>query len=278
MIRLPKTADNYEEAKGISSNYLSESDILVLDGYHFDTEYQKIIRLSDCKLVVIDDIHACHYVADIVINHALGIYKSDFSADFGTHFLLGTQYALLRSPFREGSKRNSPVSVKEPILICMGGADPNNDTLKTLKECYRKAPDASYIVVLGAAYSYQKELEEGLAQMPCAVSVLQHLSAEELADCMRKCPVAILPPSTVAYEYLSIGGLLFLKVIADNQKKMFRSFIAEGLAFSHDAFGQDKIFQTDWQTLLNRQSLFFDGQQQARFINLFKRMTVSQNR
>ena len=42
--------------------------IVVLDGYHFDTNYQTKIKQKGCKLVCIDDLHDKHFVADIIIH------------------------------------------------------------------------------------------------------------------------------------------------------------------------------------------------------------------
>src|SRR5687768_12436904 len=36
---------------------LSGDEIVVLDGYHFDTEYEASIRSKGCLLVTIDDLH-----------------------------------------------------------------------------------------------------------------------------------------------------------------------------------------------------------------------------
>ena len=74
---------------------------IVVDGYHFGAEYQKIIRDAGFSLLVIDDYgHATHYYADIVLNQNayadMSIYPDHEPA---TRFLLGTRYALIRREF-----------------------------------------------------------------------------------------------------------------------------------------------------------------------------------
>jgi spore coat polysaccharide biosynthesis predicted glycosyltransferase SpsG len=76
-------------------NYLKGDEIVVLDNYFFTTEYQKQIKEKGSKLVCIDDMHDKHYVADVVINHAL-TDKSLFDCEAYTKLCLGFDYALLR--------------------------------------------------------------------------------------------------------------------------------------------------------------------------------------
>jgi spore coat polysaccharide biosynthesis predicted glycosyltransferase SpsG len=49
--------------------------------------------------------HAHHFVADAVINHAGGIEASRYSVEPYTQLCLGPAYALLRKPFIEAAKR-----------------------------------------------------------------------------------------------------------------------------------------------------------------------------
>jgi RimJ/RimL family protein N-acetyltransferase len=89
---------------------------------------------------------------------------------------------------------------------------------------------------------------------------------------MKKCGQAITPPSTVSYEYLSVGGILYLKVIADNQKDIFHFFTKNELAID-----VQNIQQPDHslkQKILVSQSKIFDGQQQKRFRRLFRSLIL----
>jgi len=82
-------------------DYLEGNEIVVLDNYYFDTDYQQEIKNKGCKLVCIDDMHDKHYLADVVINHAEGLNENDFSREGYTKLFRGLNYALLRSPFFE---------------------------------------------------------------------------------------------------------------------------------------------------------------------------------
>lgn len=277
LIVLPAPESNTTEAKKIARECLTPSDIMVLDGYHFDTSYQRIIKESGCQLVAIDDIHEHPFVADIVLNHALGISAEDYELAQYTKLLLGTRYTLLRPEILKASRRTDTLSGTSPLLICMGGADPNNDTVAVLDRLNRQAINRPIILLIGAAYTYRKELNKWLSNHNLEVELHHDVSANKLVELMKRCPIAILPPSTIAYEYLHIGGLLFLTVIAANQQRMFERFIANRLAFDLKAFDETQLdfSPAKWKALLARQATYFDGQQQARFKTLFEELTAT---
>jgi len=255
---------------------LRENDIVVVDGYHFATDYQQVIKDFGCQLVAIDDIHSFPFLADVVINHALGIERRDYQLAKNCELLLGTQYCLLRKAFRMAEKRSPKQQINGPMLLCLGGADPQNDTLRILQKLNAIGLERDIKLVIGAAYTQHISLEKFLEGIESNVEIFQDLSAADLLALFYQCPVAILPPSTIAYEYLSIGGLLFLEVIADNQKRMFESFVAAQLAFPLDELQSSlMISQTAWQDLLSRQATYFDGQQQARFKHIFAQLAVT---
>ena len=74
---------------------------LVVDGYHFDAEYQRRLKDTELKLLWVDDNgESAHYYADLVLNqnaHArdgLYVHREPY-----TRLLLGPRYALLRREF-----------------------------------------------------------------------------------------------------------------------------------------------------------------------------------
>lgn len=277
LIVLPTPESDTIEAKKIAREYLTPRDVMVLDGYHFDTSYQRIIKESGCQLVAIDDIHAHPFVADIVLNHALGISAEDYELARYTKLLLGTRYTLLRPEILRTERRKDTLSAASPLLLCMGGADPNNDTIAILDMLDLKAIQRPIILLVGAAYTYEEELKNWLSNHSLQVELHHDVPAKQLVELMKRCPIAILPPSTIAYEYLHIGGLLFLTVIAANQKRMFERFIADRLAFDLKAFDETQLdfSPAKWRALLARQATYFDGQQQARFKTLFEELTAT---
>src|SRR5262249_39639783 len=71
---------------------------LVLDGYHFDAQYQRALKEAGLRLLVFDDYrHAGHYCADLVLNPNPGASPHQYERrEPHTQLLLGPRYAQLR--------------------------------------------------------------------------------------------------------------------------------------------------------------------------------------
>ena len=133
---------------------LDGNEIVVLDNYFYTTEYQREIKAKGCKLVCIDDIHDKHYVADMVINHAL-TDESLFDVEPYTRLCLGYKYALLRAPFLrpvENKKRNND------IIVNFGGADPYGVTDRIVSMLVELDTPYNISVILGEKFAYQKRI------------------------------------------------------------------------------------------------------------------------
>lgn len=264
LIDLNEEASMVQEAQLLVQNWIDNTSIVVLDGYAFNTEYQKIIKTVGCKLICIDDINAYHFVSDVVINHSGGFEPQEYSIEANTRLLLGPSYALLRPEFLQVAKNQNSKSSSDSIFICFGGADPNNDTLQVLQRCIISKPDASYHIVLGSAFLHFESLEKFIQKTSTKVYILRDLNAQEMVDKMKSCPIAITSPSTISYEYLCTGGKLFLKIIADNQIRINYFLISNNLAFAFDDFSEaDKVSHNS-----KLQKSLFDGNQKKRLLKL----------
>jgi len=271
LIELDSFSNLQEEARHISKNVLKADDIIVLDGYKFKTSYQKISKEAGVKLVCIDDIHSYQFVADAIINHAGGVSEYDYRAAPYTKFYLGLKYVMLRKEF---SIKMNTVTLEERsgdnTFICLGGADPKNDTLNILKLCEEKCPDDNYWLVLGGAYKHKSSLNAYLDNSNLSIRVLENLEATDMAKYMLKCKTAITSPSTISYEYLSIGGTLYLHQTADNQNDIYKYFISEGLAFPSNSFSL--LSKETKELAIKKQSDIFDGKASQRILNIFKNL------
>lgn len=234
---LPEELDNeLDEVEYMIEKYHIGEEIFILDGYHFRTDYQSRLKEKNCMVICVDDIYDYHFVADAIINHAGGLSPGCYSAEKYTKIYLGLKFALLRKEFREAAKNRVCSRKEKAMFICLGGADPKNDTLEVLKKCEQNGLIDKYYVIIGSAYEYKAELVKFIHTLDKEVILLSNIGPAEMVFYMKKCAWAITSPSTISYEYLSVGGELYLKVIADNQINIFRYFIEEGLAFSVDEF------------------------------------------
>lgn len=270
IISIEEPECDLDESKFLTTKYFNSEDIVVLDGYHFVTSYQKAIKDNGCKLVCIDDIHTYHFLADIIINHAGGINSASYSTESYTQFCLGIKYALLRAPFIESAKAKNNLNQKlDNIFICLGGADPQNDALKVLTTCAAIDNIKKCYVVLGSAYKYKDQLVNYVKKAPIKIELLVNVSADVMVKYMQKCGRAITSPSTISYEYLSVGGLLYLKTIAENQKEIHRFFIENKIAFDIEDINKPIDKKRIGISIKD-----FDGQQNNRFLKLFRSLTL----
>lgn len=264
---------SYSEEAKLWSKHLHGNEIVVLDGYEFDTSYQQAIKVKGCKLVCIDDIHSYHFVADVVINHSPGISIEDYSIESHTTLLLGTNYVLLKKPYLcFAAKKFSSLkkNTNGPLLICFGGADPENITLKTLKQIKRLRKYTEINIVTGGAYQCGKELKNYI-QENNKIKWHNAVNTSVMMDIMKNCPVAILSASTISLEYICIKGFLYLKKTAENQDSLYYSLIEKNCAYPYEA-----IFKEDINpNLIKNQSTLIDGKSGERLQQIFLDLFIS---
>lgn len=218
ILHLPDTTDYKKDATGFSQ-FLEPTDIVILDGYNFKTDYQKIIKSAGCKLVVIDDLHDWHQVADAVINHAAGITAADYSKEEYTKLYLGLEYALLRKPFLIPSKEIKKINAVKKVFISMGASDINNLTKKFTEALIQIKGIEEIHLMLGSINPNLKSIDL-LIEKNKQIIIKKHfeISAEQLAELLKKCDLSICPASSISLESCAIGIGLITGYTAENQK------------------------------------------------------------
>jgi UDP-2,4-diacetamido-2,4,6-trideoxy-beta-L-altropyranose hydrolase len=200
---------------------------LVLDGYHFGADYQRLIKASGGHLLCLDDYgHAGHYCADLVLNQNIhaheGLYRS---REPETRLLLGTRYALLRQEFFKwrGWPRQIPETAKK-ILVTLGGGDQNHVTLRVIQALSRLDLERLEVaVVAGGANPHLPELQAALG--PCPPSVRLMSNVADMSKLMAWADAAITGGGSTCWE-LAFMGLPALTIILAAQERP----VAEGLA------------------------------------------------
>ncbi|MCX8491443.1 MAG: UDP-2,4-diacetamido-2,4,6-trideoxy-beta-L-altropyranose hydrolase, partial [Cyclobacteriaceae bacterium] len=75
---------NVSDLKNELTPYLTGFEIVVLDGYAFNTEYESAIKKKAAALISIDDIPNHHFVTDGIINFCGAIQSGNYSREFYT--------------------------------------------------------------------------------------------------------------------------------------------------------------------------------------------------
>jgi UDP-2,4-diacetamido-2,4,6-trideoxy-beta-L-altropyranose hydrolase len=272
IVQLPET-DFYSEATR-ASDIFENADLIILDGYSFDARYQQELLKQEFDFFSIDDIHASPFFSRIIINHSGGITPFNYKAQPATQFYLGPSYSLLRRPFLEAAKKRRNKINNKNCFVCFGGADPENKTLEILRSDNIRNHFEQFHVVTGSAYKYEEELRK-FVDSGENIFLYSSLSSEEMVSLMEQCCFAICSPSTIVYEFMSVGGVVFLEQIAGNQEHVIQYMTEEGLAFLINDIGN--IEENSIKLSLEKQSLFFDGRSDERFGKIFRQHFYGKN-
>lgn len=212
---------------------------LVLDGYHFDPDYQALVRKDGIRSLVIDDYnHLPRYHADILLNQNLGAEKISYTTDPNTICLFGPKYALLRTEFLQWEDRIKDQSQRvSNILVTMGGSDPCNLTLKIVRALNQTRLRGFKInIVAGPANPnidvLKYEIESAAkAKIPTANRIHLHKSAK-IPKLMAEADLAITAGGSTCWELCFFGVPLIVIVAAENQVGVASELNRAGAAIS----------------------------------------------
>lgn len=206
---------------------------VVLDGYHFDSLYQRRIKEAGHPLLVIDDLaHLDHYYADIVLNQNTHAEQLHYSSEPYTRLLLGTRYVLLRSDFLawQGWRREIP-DVARKVLVTLGGSDPDNQTLKVIKAL--KQVDVEGLeatIVVGACNLHFQELQSAIRHSPFAIRLVRNVT--NMPGLMAWADMAISAGGSTCWELAFMGLPVIILVLAENQKVVAKELQSAGIGLS----------------------------------------------
>ena len=206
---------------------------VVLDGYHFDTDYQQSIKNNGNPLLVIDDIaHLNHYAADIILNQNINAEELSYSCEPETKLLLGTEYVLLRDEYLAYKNRNEKIpKVAKRILITMGGSDPANVTLKVLNALNQiNVGDLEINVVVGASNPHLDILKKAAVNCNHKIEVLYNVS--NMPELMVWADLAVSAGGSTCWELAFNGVPSILIVLAKNQKRVAKGLSKYGYAIN----------------------------------------------
>jgi UDP-2,4-diacetamido-2,4,6-trideoxy-beta-L-altropyranose hydrolase len=207
---------------------------MVVDGYHFDADYQRTLKDAEARLLVLDDnAHAAHYVADVVLNQNVHAAETMYPRrETYTRLLLGTRYALLRREFwkyRGWRREIQPIARR--ILVTMGGTDPENVTLRVLQALDRvDIPGLEVDVILGGANPHRRSLEDAARVSHQVVRVT--CDVEDMPERMVAADMAISAAGSTCWELALLQLPPALVIVAPNQARIATALHSCGAALS----------------------------------------------
>ncbi|GAO30462.1 UDP-2,4-diacetamido-2,4,6-trideoxy-beta-L-altropyranose hydrolase [Geofilum rubicundum] len=262
-------------------NKLVGDEIVVLDNYYFNTDYQQAIKNKGCKLVCIDDMHDRHYVADIVINNAEGLDANAYSKEPYTKLLLGYKFSLLRLPFLEAARQTQITTPKQKlskVLISLGATNPESIIIKITNQLLaHPAISEVHLITNIDPKSLTNKANKKTA-------IYWQLNAEEMVDLMKKTDFGFLPASTLSTEAIACRLPFICGWFVNNQKDNYISIEEKSLALGIGDINtvDDKALYSAITSITNPEianSIFLtqreaiDGCAKERLINEFLQLT-----
>ena len=115
---IPDNISVISDPEWIHVKFPSDHYMIIADGYHFNSAYQKEIKKFNFILFYVDDLAKEYMYADVVINHSISSKTSDFKSEKYTKFALGPSYAIIRQEFRSLAKKKRIIDSYETVFIC----------------------------------------------------------------------------------------------------------------------------------------------------------------
>jgi UDP-2,4-diacetamido-2,4,6-trideoxy-beta-L-altropyranose hydrolase len=251
-------------------NILDRDSLVFLDGYSFESSYQKLIKETGASLICIDDLFDRHFYADAVVNHAGKGKESFYSKEPYTKLFLGPDYALLREPFLKTAKQKRKIERIDTIFINMGGSDEHNITEKTLFFSEGINWIQNINIVVGATYKHLDNLK-GFLLKGKKINIYQNIDANTMCEILEKSQLAICPASTISFEVCAVGLFCITGYTAENQKHILEDLVncnvAESIGsfFNLDVYKFKQTMETIHQTysyseMINFQKKYVDGE------------------
>lgn len=215
-------ADSLDTYNQLFIDSLSGKEIVVLDNYYFQTDYQRQIREKGCRLVCVDDMHDRHMVADAVIT-CCPIDASSFSLEPYTKFCGGIRHSFLREKFLtmdDIAVRKECIPQK--IVMAIGGADPYLLTSKLLNIIQNIDQNLEIAVIAGDAVDLGNVNNKN-------VNIYHRLSAKDIVELFKWSDLGILPASTICIEALACRLPVAAGWFVDNQEEFYNYGVAKKL-------------------------------------------------
>ncbi len=212
-------------------NYLEHTDRVILDGYHFDSQYELQIKERAFRVVTIDDLQHRHFYSDVVINHTPGINALLYKKEAYTEIYSGLNYCLLREEIRRSDRRDQAPQKLQNGMLCLGGEDPLNFTVEMSQEILDDGEKGRFLdIIVGPAYRHLDLLRQLGERYTAKMKIHVDVRVNSLICLIQNADFAVVSASTVALECIFLRIPLYLIKTAENQAANYNYLVAQGVA------------------------------------------------
>jgi UDP-2,4-diacetamido-2,4,6-trideoxy-beta-L-altropyranose hydrolase len=200
---------------------------VVLDGYHFDADYELKIKQSKFSLLRMVDIPSGHYYADVILNQNYGAEDMAYSAEKNTRILAGVKYVMLRREFRRMDlpsfrKENEPFH----ILVSLGNVPSKTDALNLkIAQGFSGINEKglSATMIIGRMNGESSRVAEEIKRVAWPIEVKSH--SQNMAEEMSKADLAIVSGGSTMWELMHMR-VPFLAVSLTQEQRSYLPLLA----------------------------------------------------
>lgn len=200
---------------------LQDASIVLIDSYKCPFFLYQLIKNESKTAVYIDDNLRLEYPSGIVVNGVMGAEQLGYKKRYDIDYLLGAQYAFLRSSFWNVPLKEITPEIKSIFISC-GGND-NGLSVRIVKLVSEQFPWIYLSVVVKDINSPE------ISELKHYAQLLAGLRAEEMKALMGSADLAITAAGQTTYELCRIGTPFVALLTADNQAYSIGNFFKQGL-------------------------------------------------
>lgn len=203
-------------AEEASTDNWPDADCCIVDLYQIDDSFYRALKKKYNKIIMFDDfMYSVPKSVDAVINPNLYASENTYYGQKDTAFFVGSKYILIRNDLLGNKQRDNA----EGVFLCMGGSDPENQTIRLL-EILLKVTQRPIFVVLGPGY----EQTDAIDKYSKYENINLYHNPINLGDLMANSAYAVTGAGTMLYEFGHLGVPTACLSLADNQKLIADSF------------------------------------------------------
>jgi len=223
---VPLSVDAQQTKEKLSNRSV---DLLIVDHYAINAEWEGSLRDYTRKIMVIDDLadrnHDCDFLLD---QNFIRDYQNRYHSLIPAHCrtFLGPSYVLLRAEFYNelGEQKPRTGAVKR-ILIFFGGMDSTNETGKALASVLALGRnDLQVDIVVGQSNRNKSEIASICKKYD---HLHFHCQIDNIAKLMRLADLSIGAGGTTTWERCFLGLPSITISIAENQEEICESLSKE---------------------------------------------------
>jgi UDP-2,4-diacetamido-2,4,6-trideoxy-beta-L-altropyranose hydrolase len=193
-------------------------DILIVDNYSLDRNWERSVKHFVNKLVVIDDLAIRKHVCDILIDQNLALdYKIRYHnlVPKNCRLFLGISYLILRDEFFNEFNYVEARTKLSKVLVFFGGVDKDNLSHKFISQVMPIMPcDISIRLVIGVANFNADNIKKS-CEFYKNIDCVEY--GENIAEMMMEADLAIGAGGATTGERIMMGLPSIVYSLAENQ-------------------------------------------------------------